>query len=342
MIFLYRFDILQLDGVISNTVRIDLVPEDVVARARTTYRMTNYGESVNSYDSGSSAFLPYPDGPDAPVAFLSEAIEHDQIRMDGERSAGQVSVSIPMEHPIGQLYAVDTPAVQTWLTLMQWDKVVPGSMPLVVWVGQVVNAEYDETRCRLTLDHLQKVLLRPGLTAKHPRSCGHLLYDAATCGVKADKLAADGYWKFREDGAVASVSEDGMVVTVPEAANKPDGWFAQGYLTAGGQYTEQSGQADHIPRSAVADRPIAPGMQVYAGYRRAIVSHQGSTLRLATPMPPGRYNLAELARVTLFAGCDGALATCKNKFSNVPRYGGYPYIPIKNPFEVGMKNASGN
>lgn len=357
MIYLYRFDLLQLDGVVSSLDPAYLVPADLLARARVTHRLTNYGQSIVSSDAGESAFLPpASDDPDVKFVFDPAAIEHDQIRLDGERFAGQVKVSLPLEHAISRLYAVDTPAVQTWLTLMQWDVngdgnsvrahtspvIVDGpTPPVVIWVGQVINAEYDETRCKLTLDHLQKVLLRPGLTAKHPRTCGHLLYDQATCGIKAQAQAADGYWKFREDGFVASISDDGMVVTIPEAANKPDGWFAQGYLTIAGQYTEQSGQADHIPRAAVADRPIAQGMNVYAGYRRAITSHQGNTLRLATPLLPGDYVTAANTRVTIYAGCNGALSTCKDKFSNVPRFGGYPYIPIKNPFEVGLRNASG-
>jgi uncharacterized phage protein (TIGR02218 family) len=36
--------------------------------------------------------------------------------------------------------------------------------------------------------------------------------------------------------------------------------------------------------------------------------------------------------VKVFAGCDHTLAVCLSKFSNVDNYGGFPYVPTKNPF----------
>jgi uncharacterized phage protein (TIGR02218 family) len=36
--------------------------------------------------------------------------------------------------------------------------------------------------------------------------------------------------------------------------------------------------------------------------------------------------------VEIFPGCDHTLATCKNKFANTLNYGGFPWIPTKNPF----------
>lgn len=339
MIFLYHFEVLALDGVISSIDPAYLVPEDLLQHTRTVYRLTNNVSAVNAF-LGDIPFLPPAVDPNGTGAqqFVPEAVEHEQIRLDGERNAGQLRVSLPMAHPLAQLYATDTPAVQVWLTLYQWDNAVPGALPLVIWVGQATSAEFDEHRCTLSLDHLRKVLARPGLTAKHPRSCGHLVYDKATCGVKAEALAEDGYWKFREDGLVATISPDGTTLNIPEAANKPDGWFAEGYLVLGGVYTQQSGNDDHVPRAV--GNPLA-GMQVYGGLRRSVVSHVGTVIKLAAPLPPGDYTGMN-ARVTLYAGCNGALQTCKQKFNNVARFGGYPYIPIKNPFEVGLKNANGS
>ncbi len=329
MIFLYRFDVLALDGVVSNPGWVGLLSEGVLDSARTTYSLTNQAAPYSMV----SVDIPFlPAVASTGEVFLPTAIEHEQIRLDGEKNAGQLRVSLPLDHALAQLYALDSPAVQTWLTLYQADNAVAGGQTFVIWVGQVVSAQYDESRCTLTLDHLQKVLNRPGLTAKHPRSCGHLLFDAATCGVKASTLE-DGYWAFREDGFLESVSADGFVVSVPAAANRPAGWLDGGYLVIGGTYTDIAG-IDHRVRGQSVDAD----MQVFGGIRRSIVSHSGGTLRLAVPLKAGE---AVGARVSLFAGCDGSLSTCKNKFSNAPRFGGYPYIPIKNPFEVGLKQAAG-
>ena len=101
---------------------------------------------------------------------------------------------------------------------------------------------------------------------------------------------------FRVDGTVAAVS--GASVQVAAAASKPDGYFVAGMLT-----TASAGA-------------------------RMIVGHTGANLTLVAPMP----GLAVGMDVQLYAGCDHSVATCRDRFGNLPNFGGFPYIPIKNPF----------
>ena len=35
--------------------------------------------------------------------------------------------------------------------------------------------------------------------------------------------------------------------------------------------------------------------------------------------------------ITLSRGCSKTVSDCKNKFNNISNYGGFPYIPAKNP-----------
>jgi hypothetical protein len=37
--------------------------------------------------------------------------------------------------------------------------------------------------------------------------------------------------------------------------------------------------------------------------------------------------------LTLYPGCDHLKATCLAKFDNLPNYGGFPYIPARNPLD---------
>lgn len=68
------------------------------------------------------------------------------------------------------------------------------------------------------------------------------------------------------------------------------------------------------------------------GYKRFIVLHDGDDLTLIRPL----YGLVATDSVTLYEGCDRSLATCIAK-SNVENYGGFPYIPINNPFDKGLE-----
>lgn len=49
-----------------------------------------------------------------------------------------------------------------------------------------------------------------------------------------------------------------------------------------------------------------------------------------TLLLPFRAILGET--VTAFQGCDHSIVTCRDKFDNVPRFGGFPLVPGKNPF----------
>jgi hypothetical protein len=36
------------------------------------------------------------------------------------------------------------------------------------------------------------------------------------------------------------------------------------------------------------------------------------------------------------AGCDHSVSTCAARFGNLANYGGFPFIPTKNPFSTGV------
>lgn len=101
---------------------------------------------------------------------------------------------------------------------------------------------------------------------------------------------------FKVTGTASTIS--GLNVTVAALAGQPDGWAVGGYLVTG-----------------------------EAGYRM-ITAHTGTTVTLTAPI----LGLLPGAAVFVFAGCDHTLAICDSKFSNSANYGGFPYIPKKNPF----------
>lgn len=62
--------------------------------------------------------------------------------------------------------------------------------------------------------------------------------------------------------------------------------------------------------------------------RRGIASHLGDTIVISHPIPEFAFGNS----VFVFAGCDHSITTCDGKFSNSANYGGFPYVPRKNPF----------
>lgn len=62
---------------------------------------------------------------------------------------------------------------------------------------------------------------------------------------------------------------------------------------------------------------------------RAVIDQSGDVLTLLVPFQVSPLNQT----VRCQAGCKGRLVTdCQNKFNNVINYGGFPFVPLKNPF----------
>lgn len=120
----------------------------------------------------------------------------------------------------------------------------------------------------------------------------------ATCnhilyGTECGAIAAD----FKTVGNVASV--DGLTVSVPEASEQADGYYVNGLF----------------------ERPST-------GDYRMIVGHTGDLLTLTVPFE----DLAPGEVCNIYAGCDRTVAICKSRFDNFVNYGGFPTIPVRNPY----------
>jgi len=86
-----------------------------------------------------------------------------------------------------------------------------------------------------------------------------------------------------------------------------------------------------VKSSAFLTQPagwLTGGYLRVAGVPRMITNHSGDTVTLSTPLP----GLQPGAALEAFAGCDRSFATCQAKFGNFLNFGGFPWIPAKNPF----------
>ncbi len=114
----------------------------------------------------------------------------------------------------------------------------------------------------------------------------------AACGL------ADTSWRSE---IVLTASTEGTV-TATEIGAQADGWWSGGMI----------------------EWESAPGRYE----RRAIRNHSGQTVTLTHPIP----GLAAGETIFIWPGCDHSLTTCGGKFANHLNYGGFPYVPKKNPF----------
>lgn len=98
-------------------------------------------------------------------------------------------------------------------------------------------------------------------------------------------------------GVTSGVS--GVTITVPAAAGFAAGYFTGGMIKAPDEST------------------------------RFIVAHTGAVLTIQRPIA----DLSVGATVWLYPGCDHLRSTCASKFGNLDNFGGFPWIPIRNPYD---------
>ncbi|YP_009966505.1 tail assembly protein [Pseudomonas phage vB_PaeS_PAO1_Ab19] len=101
----------------------------------------------------------------------------------------------------------------------------------------------------------------------------------------------------KHTGTVQSIA-GGVHVSVSGAASQPNGFYTGGML-------------------------VTPD-----GAARFITNHVGNVLTISRPL----QSLAGAMTVAVYPGCDHLRDTCKNKFNNLDNFGGFPFIPSKNPF----------
>lgn len=162
-----------------------------------------------------------------------------------------------------------------------------------IWKGRLTGTTPGDDVVKLVFESIFTSMRRPGLRARFQKSCRHALYGRG-CNLDPEAFAA----------AATLDAIDGRTLTVPEAALQASGYYAGGMVRA------------------------PDGTLTY------ISAHNGDQLEmnrisgaLASPLAADGPGVA----ITIYPGCDHSYATCDAKFSNDDNYGGFDYIPTKNP-----------
>ncbi len=161
------------------------------------------------------------------------------------------------------------------------------------WKGRLVTVEPEKAAVKLSFESIFTSLRQPGLRARFQKSCRHALYHRG-CDLMLDDF---------EVAATLSAMA-GNVLTVPEAAGQADGYWLGGILGAG-------------------DGSL--------GYITGHVGDQLTIQRMPFTLITQFDDEGPGTAISLYPGCDHRRMTCKDKFNNLLNYGGFDWIPTKNP-----------
>lgn len=199
------------------------------------------GLEVSRFTSRAAAWVSAGSG-GAAITWEPAAVAHGDVVQSGEIERGRLELTWPLSHPFARRYLAPLGNTPVTLTIFRGHEQVLGET-VAHWKGRVVGAEVEGQRILLTCESIFSTLRRAGVRAKYQRLCRHALYGRG-CGLDIAQ-----HWQV---GTVSAVT--GNAVTIPEAAEQPDGWYRGGVLQFGTQL----------------------------GF---VIGHAGSQLALSRPMP---------------------------------------------------------
>lgn len=231
--------------------------------------------------------------------YLPRQISRNSPKQAADERRQQLAITLPTEDPVASRFIGIVPGQLMTLTITRVHRgdITEG---YVLWKGRITGATYKKSGAECTLQGLttEAAFSRPIPRFKFQGLCNHVLYDAL-CSVPG---ANNKY-----TGNVSVVT--GNTITV-------DGLFAtEGAQWARGGYISFNSGEDY----------------------RLVLNQASDVCTLLLP-----FSEAGLVgnNVEVFAGCDHTTTDCKTKFrnvsdiiaSNILNYGGFPYVPTKNPF----------
>jgi uncharacterized phage protein (TIGR02218 family) len=225
------------------------------------------------------------------ITWAASTLSHGDVVQSAEIERGRLPLTFPLSDAFARRFLGTPGPTITTLTIFRGHEQVPDEV-VVHWKGRVIGAEVEGQRISLTCESIFSTLRRTGVRARYQRICRHALYGLG-CGLDiAAHLTA---------ATVTTIA--GRVLTVPEAAGQPDGWYRAGVL----RFEDNHG---------------------------FIVDNVGETLRLSAAMPDlaAAMETAVTVPVEVAPGCDLRMSTCQSKFENLASFGGFPAIPGRNPF----------
>jgi uncharacterized phage protein (TIGR02218 family) len=234
--------------------------------------------------------------------WTAETIRRGRIRQSGKADQAGVDLKFPRTNSLAAAFLTGLMEQITSLTVWRGHVGDPDEEFVVSWKGRVVGAEGDGPEINLSCESIFTSLRRQGLRRRWQRNCPHALYGR---GCNLDKAA------FAE-GPFIPTAVNGLSVTVPDAALQPNGWYTGGMLEAENSYRfilAHEGDQVVLSRPFIALADAIAG----AGWGKSWGKWWGG---------PG---------VVLYPGCDRTEATCNSKYANGLNFGGWRYIPQKNP-----------
>lgn len=237
------------------------------------------------------------------TTYTSAPIERTSIESTPENARNALKLTVPRNFPVAELFRVAPPSEVIDLTVRRIHRADAEGSPqdlVVAWIGRVLSCEFSGAKATLQCEPISVSLAHTGLRRVFQVGCPHVLYGAGCTLSKTDF-----------DHATTVVSIDGNVLEI---------------ASSDGAYSYSGGFVEWVNDDGVTERRFI---------ETAVVG-DGSPARMELTLMQPFAGIAVSDAITIYPGCDHTLTTCNETFNNALNYGGFPFFPGKNPFEVSV------
>lgn len=228
-------------------------------------------------------------------------IRRGVVTVQSSGAEQKVEVQLPLSHELVRRWDFSPPAGEVTLTIIQYD----GTTAHILTTARVAADKSDGSAFAMEL--LPVVSTGPRLPrGEYSTRCRWSLYGPG-CRVDVESRGS-------VLGVVSvDVEKREMVLSRTGPGVVDDGFYVGGFLRPAGEAS-----------------PYPP-----TGERRMIYAHTVGTTQITVTLSSLSQDLIDADRVRLYPGCDKTAETCREKFSNLPNFGGFPTLTTmgESPFK---------
>lgn len=233
--------------------------------------------------------------------WLTTQISRENIEKAIESSVNELKIFMPLDNPIAAQFIPNVPGKQIDIVIYRAHFTDPAEQRLVVYEGFLAQCEFDgDLLATITIQPFTNVFKRTGPRFVYASLCNNILYDAGCKVVRGANVHTD---------IVSGIDPAVRTITVNGLSGMGADWANGGFVAS--------------PAGGNTDQ-------------RLIVAQAGDTVTLLSNFSADVLTTA----VDVFAGCAHDITTCQTKFNNVINFGGYPFVPIKNPFTTTLRGGN--
>ena len=227
--------------------------------------------------------------------YLAVPLKRKQIESTQELGKTPLKILCSRTNPFVTQYISESPTDVISVEIIRQH--VEDAETVTSFKGRVINVGFREDEVTITCQSNQSSLLRPGLRRLYQTACPHVLY-GAQCQVTKATFKTVAVIATVEGNVLSSLSFITAIDPTYDAQ-----WFVGGVV----EFVDGDGLTN----------------------QRFITQHNHieGTITLNLPLK----GAIATSSVDVYPGCGHDNKTCNEKFTNIENYGGFPFIPLKNP-----------